>query len=165
MGPVVRLLANPPWIAYHAVRALLALFEREIIARREPTTCLETTGNAPARSLMMTIDDTINSTVMMMIFHHEGLEAAGIKERKFYAKVVGRDSIGLWIENPKMETTRVRFDNGLLIPPDQRQHEEHLAYVLIPWGNIRSVAHFPAREDFDNTEDEEASALGSGLYL
>ena len=114
---------------------------------------------------MMTIDDTINSMVMVMIFHHEGLEAAGIKERKFYAKVVGRDSIGLWIENPKLETTRVRYDNGLLIPPDQRLHEEHMAYVLIPWGNIRSVAHFPAREDFDNTEDEEASALGSGLYL
>ncbi len=113
----------------------------------------------------MTIDDTINRMVMVMIFHHEGLEAAGIKERKFYAKVVGRDSIGLWIENPKLETTRVRYDNGILIPPDQRQHEEHLAYVLIPWGNIRSVAHFPGREDFDHTEDEEASALGRGMYL
>jgi hypothetical protein len=113
----------------------------------------------------MTIDDTVNKTVMFMLFNHEGLEPAGIKEKKFYAKVVGRDSIGLWIENPKLETTRVRDDNGLIIPPQRRQHEEHVAYVLIPWGNIRSVVHFPTREGFDTIEDEEASALGRGMYL
>ena len=113
----------------------------------------------------MTIDDIINKTVMFMIFNHEGLEPAGIKERRFYAKVVGRDSIGLWIENPKLETTRLRDDGGLLIPPERRHHEEHLAYVLIPWGNIRSVVHFPARQGFDTVEDEEASALGRGMYL
>jgi hypothetical protein len=113
----------------------------------------------------MTIDDIINRTVMFMLFTHEGLEPAGIKERKFYAKVVGRDSIGLWIENPKLETTRVRNEQGSIIPPDQRQHEEHVAHVLIPWGNIRSVVHFPYRRDFAHTEDEEVSPLGSGLYL
>jgi hypothetical protein len=113
----------------------------------------------------MTIDDIINKTVMFMIFNHEGLEPAGIKERRFYAKVVGRDSIGLWIENPKLETTRLRDDSGLLIPPERRHHEEHLAYVLIPWGNIRSVVHFPARQGFDTVEDEEARSLGRGMYL
>lgn len=113
----------------------------------------------------MTIDDIMNKTVMLMLFHHEGLESAGIKERKFYAKVVGRDSIGVWIENPHLETTRVRDDNGLLIPREKREHEEHLAYVLIPWGNIRSLVHFPAREGFDRAEDEEASSLGRGMYL
>jgi hypothetical protein len=113
----------------------------------------------------MTIDDIVNKMVMFMIFNHEGLESAGIKEKKFYAKVVGRDSIGLWIENPKLETTRVRDDHGIIIPPRSRQHEEHVAYVLIPWGNIRSVVHFPMREGFDTAEDEEASALGHGMYL
>jgi hypothetical protein len=113
----------------------------------------------------MTIDEAINKTVMLIIFSSEGLEAAGIKEKKFYAKIVGRDSIGLWIENPKVETTRVRDDNGAIIPPSRRQLEEHLAHVLLPWGNIRSVVHFPAREGFDSAEDEEASALGRGMYL
>ena len=113
----------------------------------------------------MTIDDIVNKTVMFMIFHHEGMEAAGIKERKFYAKVVGRDSIGMWIENPKLETTRVRDDNGGIISPKQRKHEEHLAYVLIPWGNLRSIVHFPIREGFDTFEEEEASSIGRGLYL
>ena len=60
----------------------------------------------------MTIDDAVNKTVMLIIFTSDGLEAAGIKEKKFYAKLVGRDSIGLWIENPKLETTRVRDDHG-----------------------------------------------------
>src|SRR6266705_6588281 len=69
--------------------------------------------------------------------------------QKFYAKIVGRDSIGLWIENPKLETTRARDDNGTIIPPDRRHLEEHMVYVLIPWGNIRSVVHFPMRQGFD----------------
>ena len=113
----------------------------------------------------MTIDDAVNKTVMLIIFSGDGLEAAGIKEKKFYAKIVGRDSIGLWIENPKLETTRVRNDNGAIIPPDRRQLEEHVAHVLIPWGNIRSVVYFPTRQGFDTAEDEEASALGRGMYL
>jgi hypothetical protein len=113
----------------------------------------------------VTIDDAVNKTVMLVLFTSDGLEAAGIKEKKFYAKIVGRDSIGLWIENPKLETTRVRNDNGAIIPPDRRHLEEHVAYVLIPWGNIRSVVHFPTREGFDTAEDEEASALGRGMYL
>ena len=113
----------------------------------------------------MTIDETINKTVMFMLFNYEGLEPAGIKERRFYAKVVGRDSIGLWIENPKLETTRVRDDKGVIITPEHRHHEEHVAHVLIPWGNIRSLVHFPQRKDFDHIEDEEAKALGAGLYL
>jgi hypothetical protein len=112
----------------------------------------------------MTIDDAVNKTVMLMIFNHEGLEAAGIKEKKFYAKIVGRDSIGLWIENPKLETTRLRDDRGNLIPPKLRHIEEYMAHVLIPWGNIRSVVHFPTRQGIDAAEDEEARSLG-GMYL
>ena len=113
----------------------------------------------------MTIDDAMNKTVMLIIFSSDGLEAAGIKEKKFYAKIVGRDSIGLWIENPKLETTRVRDDNGAIIPPSRRQLEEHVAHVLLPWSNIRSLVYFPTRQGFDTAEDEEASALGRGMYL
>ena len=113
----------------------------------------------------MTIDEIMNKTVMLMVFQSEGLDPAGIKEKKFYAKVVGRDSIGLWIENPKLETTRVRDDKGILIPPEKRQHEENLAYILSPWCNIRSVVHFPMREGFDTFEDEETRAIGRGMYL
>jgi hypothetical protein len=113
----------------------------------------------------VTIDDAVNKTVMLIIFSSDGLEAAGIKEKKFYAKIVGRDSIGLWIENPKLETTRVRDDNGAIIPLDRRQMEEHVAHVLLPWGNIRSVVYFPMRQGFDTVEDEEAGALGRGMYL
>jgi hypothetical protein len=113
----------------------------------------------------MTIDEIINKIALFILFNHEGLESAGIKERKFYAKVVGRDSIGIWIENPKLETTRMRDEQGYIIPPEQRKHEEHVAHILIPWGNIRSVVHFPLRKGGEALEDEEAKSLGRGLYL
>jgi len=112
----------------------------------------------------MTIDEIMNKVAMFILFNHEGLESAGIKERRFYAKVVGRDSIGIWIENPKLETTRMRDDQGYIIPPEQRKHEEHVAHILIPWGNIRSMVHFPLRKA-EAIEDEEAKSLGRGLYL
>jgi hypothetical protein len=113
----------------------------------------------------MTIDEIMNKTAMFILFNHEGLDAAGIKERKFYARVVGRDSIGIWIENPKLETTRMRDDQGHIIPPEQRRHEENVAHILIPWGNIRSLVHFPLRKEGEALEDEEAKSLGRGLYL
>ena len=83
---------------------------------------------------------------------------------KFYAKIVGRDSIRLWIENPKLETTRVRDDNGVIIPPDRRQLEEHGA-CTDSLGHHPLSRLFPTRQGFDTAEDEEASALGRGMYL
>src|SRR4029434_1159549 len=87
-----------------------------------------------ARRPRVTIDDAVNKTVMLIIFSSDGLDAAGIKEKKLYAKIVGRDSIGLWIENPKLETTRVRDDNGAIIPPDPRPVGEEVAAGVLSWG-------------------------------
>src|SRR5262245_4977710 len=111
-----------------------------------------------ARRPRVTIDDAVNKTVMLILFTSDGLEAAGIKEKKFYAKIVGRDSIGLWIENPKLETTRVRDDNGAIIPPDRRQLEDHVAHVLIPWANIRALVYLPMRQEYHIAQSAETRA-------
>ena len=60
----------------------------------------------------MDIDKVINDRVMLILRDVEGLRAAGVSEHNFYAKVVGRDHIGIWIENPKFEVTRVRYEDG-----------------------------------------------------
>jgi hypothetical protein len=111
----------------------------------------------------MDIDKVINDRVMLILREVDGLRAAGVYEHNFYAKVVGRDHIGLWIENPKFEITRVRREDGTIIPPEERVKEEYTANILIPWGNVRSIVHFPQRSGYDY--EEATKPLGSGVYL
>jgi hypothetical protein len=112
----------------------------------------------------MDIDRVINDRVMLILRDVEGLRAAGVSEHNFYARVVGRDHIGIWIENPKFEVTRVRYEDGTIIPLEQRVKEEYIANILIPWGNVRSIVYFPQRSS--GYEYEEATKpLGGGAYL
>jgi len=113
---------------------------------------------------MVEIERMMNDRVMVVLNNHDGLNKIGITENNFYAKIVGYDRIGLWIENPEFTTTRVRDDDGHIIPPEKRKKEIYLANVLIPWGNIRSVVQFPHREGFSYEEDGIGS-LGHGVYL
>ena len=113
---------------------------------------------------MVEIERLIQDRVMIVLVNHEGLGKVGITENQFYAKLVGYDRIGLWIENPEFTTTRVRDDEGTIIPLDQREKEIYTANVLIPWSNIRSIVHFPSREGFAFEEDG-IGRLGHGLYL
>jgi hypothetical protein len=111
----------------------------------------------------MDIDKVINDRVMLVLRDVEGLRAAGVNEHNFYAKVVGRDHIGVWIENPKFEVTRVRYEDGTIIPPERRVKEEYIANILIPWGNVRSIVYFPQRSGYDY--EEATKPLGGGVYL
>ncbi len=113
---------------------------------------------------MIEIERLINDRVMIVLVNHEGLSKVGIHENQFYAKLVGYDRIGLWIENPEFTTTRVRDEEGRIIPSDDRKKEMYQANVLIPWSNIRSIVHFPSREGFAFEEDG-IGRLGHGLYL
>ncbi len=112
----------------------------------------------------MDIERAINNKVLILLFTHEGLEKAGITERNFYARLVGHDQIGLWVENPKFETTSVRREDGSLIPVEERQKEIYVANILIPWGNIKSIVYFPNRKGF-NFEEDGIVNLDRGQYL
>lgn len=113
---------------------------------------------------MVEIEKLINARVMVVLVNREGLEKIGITENNFYAKIVGYDRVGIWIENPEFTTTRVRDDGGTIIPPEQRKQEQYLANVLIPWSNLRSMVQFPEREGFSYEEDGIGN-LGHGVYL
>lgn len=113
---------------------------------------------------MVEIDRLINDKVMLVLVNHDGLNKIGITENNFYAKIVGYDRIGLWIENPEFKTTRVRDEEGHIIPLEQREQETFETNVLIPWNNIRSIVHFPSRKGFAFEEDG-IGHLGHGLYL
>lgn len=89
----------------------------------------------------------------------------GINEDQFHAKVVGIDGTGIWISNPKWETTRIRDEEGDIIPPDKRKKEVYTTHVLIFWHNIISVMTCPGREGFDVDEAVEIGVIDEARYL
>ena len=112
----------------------------------------------------MNISDIIGHKVMVLFHSSKGLEALGIDDETKYCRVVGFDNVGLWVENPTYEETPLRDADGALIPPEGRVRKRYLAHILIPWGNVRSVVHFPDRErDEKELESEEVRPIGSYL--
>jgi hypothetical protein len=110
----------------------------------------------------MNIADVVGRKVMILFHTAEGLEQLGIDDKSKYCRVVGYDNVGLWVENPSYEETPIRFEDGSVIPPDDRKKQHYVAHILIPWGNIRGVAHFPGREE-PGLESEEVRGIGSYL--
>ncbi len=89
----------------------------------------------------------------------------GIKEAQFHARVVGVDSFGVWIENPKWEFERLRDDDGQIIPPEKRRKEVHLTNILLFWPSIVSIMTCPEREAFDVREAKEIGGMDEARYL
>jgi len=112
----------------------------------------------------MNISDVIGHKVMVLFNSPQGLEKLGIDDNNKYCTIVGYDNIGIWVENPSYEETPLRDAKGGLIPPEDRQPKRFTAHILIPWGNIRSVVHFPDREGKEpELESEEVRPIGSYL--
>ena len=49
---------------------------------------------------MMKIEDIIDDIVLLVLSDHEPLKELGIEQNKLFAKVIGYDENGVWIENP-----------------------------------------------------------------
>ena len=109
------------------------------------------------------MSDIIGTKVMVLFHSAKGLENLGIDADSKYCRVVGFDNFGLWVENPNYEETPIRGPDGALIPPDERERRRYDAQILIPWGNVRSVVHFPGRETEQELESEEVHPIGTYL--
>ncbi len=82
------------------------------------------------------------------------LNIQGITSPKFYARILGYDSIGLWIENPSFCVIPAYDAEGNYIPPENRKEECHRAAVLILWAYVSSIVAFPDVEEFMPEEPE-----------
>ena len=112
----------------------------------------------------MNIADIIGQKVMVLFNTAQGLEKLGIDDNSKYCRVVGYDNVGIWVENPSYEETPLRDEDGKLIPPEEREPKRYTAHILVPWGNIRSVVHFPDRDQAETElESEEVRPIGSYL--
>lgn len=100
-------------------------------------------------SKMMKIEDIINDVVLIVVENAEGLATAGIDQDRFYAKVIGYDEFGLWVEHPNFEVVISEDSEGKPLPPEKVTREKFCASVQIQWRNISTLVHFPYREGFD----------------
>lgn len=98
---------------------------------------------------MMRMEDTVNDIVLAVLHETEMMESVGISSQDFYARVVGYDGYGIWLEHPNFEVVVSEDERGKPLPPDQVQREQVDASVFVPWGNIATLVHFPQREGFD----------------
>lgn len=113
----------------------------------------------------VTTKDIIGQRAYFKIRNHQEMSFFGIKEDQFHALVVGLDNIGVWIENPKWETVRIRDDDGDIIPLEQRKKEIYQTHLLLFWPNIISIMTCPNREGFDVDEAKEIGEVDDARYL
>ena len=97
--------------------------------------------------MMMTIAHAINDVVLLVLKTPEILEPVGITQEKFFAKVLGYDETGLWVQFPSFELpVRVGEESNLWIPESMQEVD---ASAMIPWGASGTVMHFPNVEGYD----------------
>mgnify|MGYP003314566806 CR=1 FL=1 len=77
---------------------------------------------------------------------HEGaietLKKIGIESDKIFASVKGIDEHGIWIYQPQFNIPKINSTK-------KNETQKIEASILIPWGFIVSIAHFPGAEGFD----------------
>lgn len=91
---------------------------------------------------MMKIENIVEDIVLLVLTESEPLKELGITQKKLFAKVVGYDENGIWIENPDFrlpDLSRKNSSKTLSVK----------ASILIPWQYISSIVHFPNVEGFD----------------
>lgn len=90
----------------------------------------------------MKIDNIMDDVVLLVLDGHGPLKELGIEKNKIYVKVVGYDEYGIWADHPAFQVPIIK---------DGKPHGEKdvNASMLIPWGFIASVVHFPDVEGFD----------------
>ena len=99
---------------------------------------------------MMEIKEVVGDLILLVLDGHEPLKKIGIDSDKIYVYVNGYDENGMWIHHPKF-----RIPN--LTGKGKAKTKKVEASILIPWGFIVSIAHFPgeAGYDFPSPFDQE----------
>ncbi len=93
---------------------------------------------------MMKIEDIVEDVVLLVLGDHEPLKELGFDSNKLYAKVVGYDEYGIWVEHPNFPIPIPKKSSKA-----KRQFKQVTASTLIPWQFITSIVHFPNVEGFD----------------
>lgn len=111
----------------------------------------------------VTMEDLVGTRVLIHLHREafEFLDVQGIDDPQFVARVLGFDSFGLWVENPRFCITPIYTDDGAYIPPEQRAEVCYRAIVLLQWAYIETILQFPDRPTFGTSLN--ASEIGFKL--
>ena len=95
---------------------------------------------------MMEIKEIVDDIVLLVLDNHEPLKEVGLTGNKLYTGIVGYDEYGVWVKHPQ-------FPVPVMEDPPQKgsrpKFKQVTASMLIPWGFIVSIVHFPGVEGFD----------------
>lgn len=91
---------------------------------------------------MMKIEEIVDDIVLLVLSEHDPLKELGIDQNKLFAKVVGYDENGVWIENPDFQLPDPSKKNT-------KAYKSVTVSILIPWAYLSSIVHFPNVEGFD----------------
>ena len=91
---------------------------------------------------IMKIEEIVGDIILVILDNYEPLKKIGIENDKFFVRVKGYDEYGLWIYQPKFTVPKITSNKK-----NETQNVE--ASILIPWGFIVSIAHFPGADGFD----------------
>ena len=91
---------------------------------------------------MMNIEEVVGDIILIILEGHEPLQKIGIESDKIFARVKGYDGHGLWIYQPHFKIPKA-------ISTKKNATQKVEASILVPWGFIVSIAHFPGSEGFD----------------
>lgn len=97
---------------------------------------------------MMKIEETVDDIVLILMENNEPLKALGLDQKTIYARVKGYDEYGIWIEHPGLKVPKLPKDPKAKLSK-KPTFQTVTSNVLIPWGFIVSLAHFPEVEGFD----------------
>ena len=96
---------------------------------------------------MMNINEIIEDIVLLKLENIEPLKEIGITEKSIFAKILGYDDNGIWIHHPNFQIPENTSNSTKSIkPPSTRELE---ASILISWGFIISIVHFPNAKGLD----------------
>ena len=90
----------------------------------------------------MKIDHILDDVVLLILDGHKPLSELGIDKSKVYVKIDSYDECGLWAYRPSFPVPIFKDSK----PAEEKNID---ASILITWGYIASIVHFPGEEGFD----------------
>jgi len=91
---------------------------------------------------VMKIEEIVGDIILVILDNYDPLKKIGFDKDEVFVRVKGDDQYELWIYQPQFTIPKINNDK-------KTGTQKVEASILIPWGFIVSIAHFPGAEGFD----------------